>query len=172
MLRLTVAPVTRDEANAVIEAWHRHHQAVRSHRFAVGAFTGYGGVAGVIVVGNPIAPELAADRTVMEILRSATHWNAGPLHAQGLLYGAARRAAVAMGCRRLITYTRVDESGRSLQAVGFHRVAVVRGRGHNTGNRALRWLPGLYEPATEVVDRVRWESGPDCTCASCRPLGG
>lgn len=25
------------------------------------------------------------------------------------------------------------------------------------GNKADRWLPGLYVPTTEIVDRVRWE---------------
>jgi hypothetical protein len=28
-------------------------------------------------------------------------------------------------------------------------------------------LPGLYEPSTEVVDRVRWERGPEAGDAAC-----
>lgn len=30
---------------------------------------------------------------------------------------------------------------------------------HDHGNRKTRWLPGLYLPSTEIVDRVRWERG-------------
>lgn len=163
---LVIAPMIRDEANDAIDRWHRHHKPVRSCRFALGAFEGEK-LRGALIVGNPNAPELAKVRTVMEILRSATPGDQPDLHAASMMLGAARRAARAMGCRRLISYTRADESGTSYLGAGFHRAALVDGREWNTGNKALRYLPGLYVPTTEIVDRVRWEAGPDCACDSC-----
>jgi hypothetical protein len=69
-----------------------------------------------------------------------------------MLYGAAWRAARAMGYHRLITYTQVGESGASLRAAGLRPAAVLRAR------------PGWDAPsrprATHNVDhieRVRWE---------------
>jgi len=46
-----------------------------------------------------------------------------------MLYGAAWRAARALGYTRLITYTQDGESGSSLRAVGFVRVAKLRAAG-------------------------------------------
>jgi len=40
-----------------------------------------------------------------------------------MLYGAAWRAAKALGYRRLITYTQAGESGSSLRAAGWRVVA-------------------------------------------------
>lgn len=48
-----------------------------------------------------------------------------------------------------------------IRAAGWRPVARVDGRAHDTGNRRGRWLPGIVEPTTEIVDRVRWEYGPD-----------
>jgi hypothetical protein len=66
-----------------------------------------------------------------------------------------------------VSYTRVDEKGTCYLASGWRPVAIVRGRPHDTGNRALRWLPGLNEPSTEIVDRVRWERGPLASSVGC-----
>jgi len=62
-----------------------------------------------------------------------------------------------MGVRRMVSYTRADEHGTCYRAAGWKPVATVDGRGWTTGNKAARWLPGLYEPTTEIVDRMRWE---------------
>jgi hypothetical protein len=40
-----------------------------------------------------------------------------------MLYGAAWRAAKALGYRRIVTYTQADESGSSLRAAGWRIVA-------------------------------------------------
>jgi hypothetical protein len=65
-----------------------------------------------------------------------------------------------MGVRLLISYTRADEAGISYKATGWIPVARVSGRGWDTGNKGTRWLPGMYEPTTEIVDRIRWERRP------------
>lgn len=79
------------------------------------------------------------------------------------LLGAAWRIARVFGVRRLVSYTRVDEPGTCYRAAGWVATARVRGRAHDTGNRKTRWLPGMYEPSTEIVNRIRWEIGPDAS---------
>lgn len=150
---IELRPLTRDGANAAIKQWHSHHKPVRSHRFAIGAYVGEV-LVGAVIVGNPIAAALAADPCVGEVLRLVT--NRHP-HVASRLLGAARRAAQAMGYRKLISYTREDELGTCYRAAGWQAVARVDGEAWNHGNKAHRWLPGLYVPTTEVVDRVRWE---------------
>lgn len=81
---------------------------------------------------------------------------------------AAWRCAEAQGVHRLISYTRVDEPGTCYRAAGWVAVALVDGREWDTGNKADRWLPGLYQPTTETVDRVRWEIGPSAAITRVR----
>ena len=58
-------------------------------------------------------------------------------------------------------------------ASGYAPVAYCRGRRHDTGKeRSQRWLPGLYTPSTEVVDRVRWERGEDRHASTLRWVDG
>jgi hypothetical protein len=52
----------------------------------------------------------------------------GVRNANSMLLGAAWRAARAMGYRTLTTYTQHGESGASLRAVGFTRVAELSPR--------------------------------------------
>lgn len=48
------------------------------------------------------------------------------------------------------------------RAASWRSCALTIGREHTTGNRSARWLPGLEaETTTEIIDRVRWERGPD-----------
>lgn len=56
--------------------------------------------------------------------------------------------------------TRKDEDGTCYKAAGWVPVAEVEGRPWTGGNKGQRWLPGLYEPTTEIVDRIRWEKRP------------
>lgn len=151
---LEIRPITRDEANAIVWLYHSHHDAVRSHRFAIGAFIG-DGVLGCVIVGNPIAQALC-DGVTFEVLRLCT-W--GGRNVASRLLGAAWRASRAMGVRRLVSYLRADERGTSYRAAGWRCVADVKGRAWDTGNKAQRWIPGLYLPTTEIVDRTRWEVG-------------
>jgi hypothetical protein len=155
-------PLNRDEVNAVIEAWHRHHDPIRQMRFAVGAFVG-DGLRGVAVVEWPKAAALANGVT-FEISRVATPNRARctrPDGACSALAAACWRSLAALGARRLVTYTRQDESGASYRAAGFVATARVVGREWSGINKPGRWLPGFYDPSTEIIDRIRWEIGPD-----------
>ena len=63
---------------------------------------------------------IQAEGNTLEVIRTATD---GTRNANSMLYGAARRAAFALGYDRLITYTQADESGASLRAAGFRVIA-------------------------------------------------
>lgn len=149
---IELRPVSLREANRLVERWHRHHKPVGIARWAIGAFMA-GEPVGAVIVGNPKALSLQ-DGVTWEVVRLVTN---GVPHAASRLLGAAWRAARAMGVRTIVSYTRSDEPGTCYRAAGWRPVAAVEGRGWTTGNKADRWLPGLYVPTTEIVDRVRWE---------------
>ncbi len=150
---IVLAPITRDKANAFVTLNHRHHKAVRSHRFAVSVSVD-GAMVGVVIVASPVAWPLDDGKT-FEVVRLCVR--SGCQNVSSRLLGASWRASKAMGVVRLVSYTRADESGSCYLAAGWRPVARVRGRDWTTGNKAQRWLPGLYVPSTETVDRVRWE---------------
>lgn len=65
------------------------------------------------------------------------------------IYGALTRAGKALGYRKALTYTRVDEPGTSLLAAGFRAVAKVKGRQHSCESRPRK--------KNELIDKIRWE---------------
>lgn len=150
---IELRPATLKEANAFVAEHHRHHKPVVGHRFSVAAEID-GSIVGVVIVGRPVAPAIDSSRT-SEVTRLCCV--GGEQNVGSRLLGAAWRASKAMWCVRCISYTRVDEPGGVYRAAGWRPVATTEGRSWNTGNKSTRWLPGLYEPTTEVIDRVRWE---------------
>ena len=113
--RLTVVPLTLKQANDGITRWHRHHKAVVGHRFSLGVIDEIGQLRGVLCAGRPVAR--AFDQNlILEVNRLATD---GCPNACSALYGAARKAAQAMGYRRIITYILDSEPGTSLKAAGW-----------------------------------------------------
>lgn len=117
-MNLAVVPVTLAEANAFVAEWHRHSARVVGHKFSIGCAAD-GLLVGVAIVGRPVARHLD-NGTTLEVTRVATD---GTRNACSMLYGAARRAAWALGYRRLVTYTLGTESGASPTAAGFTVVA-------------------------------------------------
>lgn len=154
---VTLRPVGRAVAKAAVARWHSHHRPHVGEIVAHGAHVA-GALVAVCVVGRPVAPALD-DGATWEVTRLAVGPDAPPCCASMLL-GLAWRHARAYGVERLVSYTRADEAGTCYRAAGWVAVAAVKGRPHDTGNRAGRWLPGMYQPTTEIVDRVRWEIGP------------
>ena len=59
----------------------------------------------------------------------------GTAHACSMLYGAWRKAALAKGYRRGLTYILASESGASLRAAGLQRLWTVRGRSWDCPSR-------------------------------------
>jgi hypothetical protein len=107
-------PARFREAKALVARWHRHHNPPQGHLFSLAALVG-GEPCGVCVVGRPVARRLD-DGTTCEVTRLATD---GTTNACSFLLGAARRAAQALGYRRLLTYTLPEEGGASLRAAGW-----------------------------------------------------
>lgn len=153
-LAIELRPLTLAAANEAIRKWHRHHKPVIGHLFSIGAYAGEE-LLGVAVVGRPSAPELQK-HGAYELTRLATPEKAVP-HVASRLIAACWRAARAMGVKRMISYTREDEPGTCYRAAGWRLVAKVNGREWAGNNKPGRWLPGLYLPSTEIIDRVRWE---------------
>lgn len=151
-------PCSRKEAQRCVELWHSHHDPHVGELWTSRAVVDDVTVA-VVVIGRPVSPELD-EQGAWEVTRLAVGPCAPKFTASRCL-ACAWTVARAYGCRRLVSYTRVDEEGTCYRAAGWVAVATVKGRPHDTGNRKNRWLPGFYEPSTEVIDRVRWEIGPD-----------
>jgi hypothetical protein len=119
---LELVPVTLDEANAFVEKLHRHHRPVPGAKFCL-AVANNDGIRGVCIVGRPVS-RMLDDGWTLEVNRTCTD---GTKNANSMLYGAARRAAWAMGYRKLITYTLPEEGGFSLRAAGFTLVGEAGG---------------------------------------------
>ena len=132
MIRLRLVPVTLEDANRFVEAWHRHNKPVPGHKFSVGVADDADVLRGVAIVGRPVA-RTYDDGLTLEVNRSCTD---GTPNANSMLYGACARAAFALGYGRLITYTQLNEGGPSLRAAGWKVVAErkVR-RGWDTPSR-------------------------------------
>lgn len=122
MSKLTVERVGLDEANAFVARHHRHHQPVVGHLFSIGAGLD-GEIVGVVIVGRPVA-RLRDDGVTAEVTRLCT---AGTRHACSFLYGAAARAAFALGYKRIGTYILASEPGRSLSAAGWRLIGQTAG---------------------------------------------
>jgi hypothetical protein len=146
-------PVTRDQARAFVAAHHRHAGPPVGWRFGVGLAVG-GELRAVVIAGRPVSRHLD-DGYTLEVTRLAT---LGDRNACTRLYGAACRAAAALGYRRVVTYTLASESGSSPAGAGFRRVADVRARESWANAERPRQAVTLWgDPVVPTARRVRWE---------------
>lgn len=153
-------PIGLTEANAFVRQWHEHHDPVVQHRWSLGAYID-GALVGVAIVEEPKAAALRGALEVSRLCTPGAKTDERLRNVASKLLGRVTRDAIETGWRRIVSYTRVDEGGKCYRAAGWRPTARVKGREWTTGNKATRWLPGFYEPSSEVVDRVRWEVGPD-----------
>lgn len=116
---LRLVPISWRTAVDFVVRHHRHHQPPAGCKFLVGVASDDGVLRGVLVAGRPVARHFD-DGDTIEVTRTATD---GTPNVCSMLYGAARRAAWALGYRRLITYTQTGESGASLRAAGWRIIA-------------------------------------------------
>ena len=128
--RLHHQRVEFSEAAAFVAAHHRHHTPPVGHLFSIGAFEG-DRLCGVAIVGRPVA-RARQDGLTAEITRLCTD---GTKDAPSLLLGRCARAALALGYRRIGTYTLASEGGASLRAAGWRIVGEVKGRSWDTPSR-------------------------------------
>jgi len=110
-----LVPMTRARARAFVAAHHRHSDAPVGDVFRVGLEVD-GELVGVAIAGRPAA-RLIDDGTTLEITRVCVV--DGVDNGCSRLYGAACRAAAALGYRRVVTYTLASERASSVRAAGF-----------------------------------------------------
>lgn len=125
-----MVPIAFPEACAYVARYHRHHEPPVGHKFSLAASVGED-VVGVAIVSRPVARRLD-DGWTLEVSRLCTN---GHRNACSFLYGAAWRAARALGYRRLITFILDTESGTSLKAAGWRMVGSTPGRSWSVPSR-------------------------------------
>lgn len=130
MARFSVERLDLSEANAFVAQHHRHHKRVVGHVFSIGAALD-GKIIGIAIVGRPVARG-RDDGVTAEVTRLCTD---GTKNACSFLYGAAARAAFALGFKRIGTYILASEPGTSLTAAGWRQIAEVRGRSWSCASR-------------------------------------
>lgn len=142
---MTLTPISLREANAFVAEHHRHHKPVVGHKFSIGCAEN-GRLIGVAIVGRPVSRYLD-DGLTLEVTRLCT---TGGKNACSMLYGAAARAAKALGYRKIITYTLDTEPGTSLRAAGWMCAGTAGG---------LRWT-GKRKPSADLYPpqmKLRYE---------------
>ncbi|MFD9947721.1 XF1762 family protein [Nonomuraea sp. NPDC059023] len=163
--RLYEVPVTFKSACAFVQAWHRHHEPPRGHKFSIGAAR-HGVLVGVVMVGRPLARHFDNGQT-LEVTRLASD---GTPNVPSFLYARAWQAARPQGYTRLVTYIhtlhygptcgspcehpsctaiRMGEAGASLRGAGWQVVAHRPARpGWNHPSRPREGRAGELIPRT------------------------
>lgn len=141
---LMIAPCDYRTAVEFVKANHRHNKPPVGHKFSIACYDGER-LCGVCMVGRPVGRYLD-DGLTLEVNRCCTD---GTRNACSILYGAATRAAKALGYKRIYTYTRESENGASLKASNWNCDGKAGGT-HWTGRR--------YEQTEMVFDemKIRW----------------
>lgn len=149
---MEVRPITRDDGDAFVREHHRHHGVPVGALWRHACHDDNGVLVGVAVVGRPVARALD-DGLTAEVTRLCTD---GTPNACSILYGAARRAALAKGYRRGLTYILASEDGASLRASGWRHLWSVKGRSWDTPSR-----PRTDKHPTEDKEAYGWGAWPD-----------
>lgn len=147
VLNVELRPIGLKLARQLVDEWHRHLERPQGGKFALAAWHD-GRIVGVAIVGRPIARMDQRDWRNAEVIRVATD---GTRNACSFLYSRAKRAAQAIGYRRVLTKTLKEESGDSLRAVGAKEVGETRGGQWDRANRKRRKRE-VYDQA-----KIRWE---------------
>ena len=129
-MRLKLSRLELSEANDFVVRHHRHHAPVVGHKFSLGALLG-NDLVGVVIVGRPVS-RMRDDGQTLEVARLCTN---GTKNACSFLYGAAARAAFALGYHRIGTYILNSEDGTTLKASGWRLIGERRGGKWSRENR-------------------------------------
>lgn len=133
---LRIVPVSLRTANAYVEKQHRHRKPVTGHKFSIGCTNAQDELVGVAIVGRPVSRYLDDGQT-LEVNRLCTD---GTKKRLQYAVRRSRRAAQAMGYRKIITYILDTESGTSLRAAGWSCAGLAGGK---------RWT-GSRRPVTDL----------------------
>jgi hypothetical protein len=145
MGRLQLKPIFRSDARLFVAKHHSHNHPPSTSIFQIGAEVD-GELVGVVIGALPLARKLM-DGYTLEITRVATN---GYPNACSLLYGAATRAARALGYKRLLTYTLESERATALRATGWTADEALREHDvHGWENRS-----GVRQRTTNLFGEV------------------
>ena len=147
---MILVPCTITRAKEFVRNYHRHNKPPVGGLFAIG-LKEEGSLVGVAIVGRPVA-RMLQDGETCEVTRLCVLPDA-PRNASSKLYGAARRAAQALGYSRCITYTLQSESGASLRGAGWECKAFLLER--------EGWTCPSRPRGAGTVDhtaKIRWET--------------
>lgn len=133
-------------AAAFVQEHHRHHTPPVGHLFSLGAFRG-DDMVGVAIVGRPVARR-RDDGLTAEITRLCVR--EGARNAASFLLGKCAKAALALGFRRIGTYTLKSEPGTSLRAAGYTLIGETPGKSWSVPSR-----PRIDKHPTEP--KLLWE---------------
>jgi hypothetical protein len=150
--QLVTVPLTFAQACAFVAQHHRHHKPPPGTKFVLGVASD-AGLVGVAMVGRPVARHYD-DGLTLEVNRTCTD---GTPNANSALYGAAWRAAKALGYCRLITYTQAGESGASLRGAGWRIVAERSARG-SWAESSVKLRDKRDPKGSGGVQRTLWEA--------------
>jgi len=139
--KLRIVPLTITAARVAVERWHSHHRAPLSGICCVGVES-EGDLACVAVLGRPVSRMLDADDATAEVTRVASSGEVP--HAASAALGAISRAALALGYRRLVSYTILGEAGTIYRACNWHPTAISGG---GNGRRPLAHARRCNSPA-------------------------
>jgi len=104
-------------------------------------------VVGVALVGWPSRTQTSPEMDHLRVLRVAVR--EGYPNACSMLYGACWRAARAMGCTSMDTFTHLDEPGTSLRAAGWIAGGVTAGGEYDRPSRRRA-------PQVDAGPKRRW----------------
>lgn len=149
--KFVIVPVSLEQANAFVVRWHRHHSGVTGHKFSLGLMydmeSGTDELVGVAIVGRPVS-RMLDDGWTLEVYRVATNVVKDACSA---LYGACRRATFALGYKKLVTYTLIEEPGTSLRAAGWKCLGEAGGGSWSRPSR-------LRTNDHPLQTKIRWET--------------
>lgn len=128
--KLALSPISFGEAADFVREHHRHHTPPVGHKFSIAAWSG-SELVGVVIVGRPVSRHRDDGRT-LEVTRLCT---TGHRNACSFLYGAAARAAFALGYARIGTYILKREHGTSLLAAGWKLIGETPGKSWSVPSR-------------------------------------
>ena len=149
---MKIVPITLKAAKEFILDHHRHNKPPTGHKFSIGLENEHGELIGVACAGRPVARSFDNGFT-LEVNRTCT---LGEKNANSMLYGAIWRCAKAMGYKRLITYTQMDEIGASLRAVGWLFVKTLPPR-KGWADSSVKLKDTRCPIGNGGVERVLWE---------------
>jgi len=146
-LTLRIVPTTIKAARIFVGHHHRHHKAPVGGLFAVAVARG-DQVVGVAMIGRPTA-RMDQDGRTAEVTRLCV-LDDQP-NACSMLYGAAWRAARALGWSRLITFILAEEEGTTLRAAGWHCIGEAGGGSWSRPSRHR-------QDTAPIQGKLRWQA--------------